>query len=218
MASHVSQPVLQANPRLSSTLVPTQLVVQSPGSVQAPGLVQAPGYVQGVFQADPRFSSSGSPFPVQMAVQASGVPQVVQTGPALSSLSSGLPATGYSTVTYVPVDVGSDAGALQPGAGLSEPQGKSSAWSVDGPKYNAEKPKGLWVLLISPQASLAKLCYEGEIFCMWFELDICYRTCVLKQTLHKSAQVCNGSLLLEGKGLHFKQAYWGTKWNVSITP
>ena len=147
VASHVSQPVLQADPRLSSTLVPTQLVVQSPGSVQAPGLVQAPGYVQGVFQADPRFSSSGSPFPVQMAVQASGVPQVVQTGPALSSLSSGLPATGYSTVTYVPVDVGSDAGALQPGAGLSGTQGKSSAWSVDGPKYNAEKPS-FWALLM----------------------------------------------------------------------
>ena len=118
--------------------------------------VLASGLSQPVLQADPRFSGTSSSLPAQLAVQASGIPQAVQNAPALSSLSSGLPATGYSTVNYVPVDVGSDVGALQPGAAQSGPQGKSFAWSVDGPKFNAGKPEGLRALL----------CYEAETCCV----------------------------------------------------
>ena len=205
LSSGLSQPVLQADPRFSSTssLVPAQMVMQSPG------------LVQGALQTDSRFSGSGSRVPAQMVMQASGVPQAVQT--ALSSLSYGLPATGYSTVTYVPVDAGSDAGSLQPGAAQSEPQGKSFVWSVDGTQN---------VMLGSRKVSVRCSCGHQQILpsstmkqkpVVKFDF-FCFRLCI-KTKWHTVMHGCsNGSLLLGGKGLAFKQTYWGTKRNLSITP
>ncbi|KAM9703651.1 uncharacterized protein ACNS7B_002299 [Menidia menidia] len=102
--------VLPVAPALSQSLVASPSFSSS--FAQGQVVAQAPSFSQATFQADPRLGGPSIIVPAQAVVQASGVPQLIQSGPFVS-LSSAPVATYASApvATYASAPVATYASA-----------------------------------------------------------------------------------------------------------